>query len=141
MEWLIYLWLGVFIGALAFEFITADMVSIWFSLAAVPSFILALFYVHPVIQIALFVVVSAVLLLFTRPVVLKYFKVNEIKTNVDSVIGQEGTVIGEITPNTIGRVKLRSQEWSAISEESIKVDEKVRVLDVEGVKLIVKKIS
>jgi len=141
MEWLIYLWLGVFIGALAFEFITADMVSIWFSLAAIPSFILALFYVHPVIQIALFVVVSAVLLLFTRPVVLKYFKVNEIKTNVDSVIGQEGTVIGEITPNTIGRVKLRSQEWSAISKESIKVDEKVRVLDVEGVKLIVKKIS
>jgi membrane protein implicated in regulation of membrane protease activity len=111
MEWLIWLWLGIFVGALAFEFITADMVSIWFSLGAVPSFILALFQVNPVIQVIVFVVVTAVLLLFTRPVVIKYFKVNEIKTNVDSVIGQEGVVLTKITPNTIGRVQLRAQEW------------------------------
>jgi membrane protein implicated in regulation of membrane protease activity len=141
MEWLIWLWLGIFVGALAFEFITADMVSIWFSLGAVPSFILALFQVNPVIQVIAFVVVTAVLLLFTRPVVIKYFKVNEIKTNVDSVIGQEGVVLTKITPNTIGRVQLRAQEWSAISRDEIEVDDKVRVLDVEGVKLVVKKIS
>src|SRR5690554_4179685 len=110
MEWLIYLWLGIFVGALAFEFVTADMVSIWFSLGAVPSFILALINVGPVIQIITFVLVTAVLLLFTRPVVLKYFKVNEIKTNVDSIIGQEGFVISKITENTVGRVKLRAQE-------------------------------
>lgn len=140
MEWLIYLWLGIFVGALAFEFITADMVSIWFSLGAVPSFILALVGVGPVVQIIVFVIVTAVLLLFTRPVVLKYFKVNEIKTNVDSIIGQEGFVISRITENTVGRVKLRAQEWSAISDEDIEVDEKIRVLDVEGVKLIVKKL-
>ncbi|MFA5471572.1 MAG: NfeD family protein [Acholeplasmataceae bacterium] len=140
MEWLIYLWLGIFVGALAFEFVTADMVSIWFSLGAVPSFILALINVGPVIQIITFVLVTAVLLLFTRPVVLKYFKVNEIKTNVDSIIGQEGFVISKITENTVGRVKLRAQEWSAISDEDIDVDEKIRVLDVEGVKLIVKKL-
>jgi membrane protein implicated in regulation of membrane protease activity len=140
MEWLIYLWLGIFVGALAFEFVTADMVSIWFSLGAVPSFILALINVGPVIQIITFVLVTAVLLLFTRPVVLKYFKVNEIKTNVDSIIGQEGFVISKITENTVGRVKLRAQEWSAISDEDIEVDEKIRVLDVEGVKLIVKKL-
>lgn len=140
MEWLIWLWLGIFVVALALEFVTADMVSIWFSLAALPSFLLALFQVDPIIQIVVFTVITAVLLLFTRPVVLKYFKVNEIKTNVDSVIGQEGTVITKITPNTIGRVKLRAQEWSAISREEIDVDEQVRVLDVEGVKLIVKKI-
>jgi membrane protein implicated in regulation of membrane protease activity len=128
------------VGALAFEFVTADMVSIWFSLGAVPSFILALINVGPVIQIITFVLVTAVLLLFTRPVVLKYFKVNEIKTNVDSIIGQEGFVISKITENTVGRVKLRAQEWSAISDEDIEVDEKIRVLDVEGVKLIVKKL-
>jgi membrane protein implicated in regulation of membrane protease activity len=56
------------------------------------------------------------------------------------VIGQEGFVTTEITPSAIGAVKLRSQEWSAISDETIIVGEKVRVLDVEGVKLIVKKI-
>lgn len=140
MEFLIWLWLGIFVFALIFEFITTDMVSIWFSLAAVPSFILALLNVEPIVQIIIFVFMAALLLLFTRPVVLKYFKINEIKTNVDSVIGQEGEVTIEITDNTVGRVKLRSQEWSAISIEPIKVGEKIRVLDVEGNKLIVKKI-
>lgn len=140
MEFLIWLWLGIFVFALIFEFITTDMVSIWFSLAAVPSFILALLNIDPVVQIIVFVFMAALLLIFTRPVVLKYFKVNEIKTNVDSVIGQEGEVTIEIANNTVGRVQLRSQEWSAISVEPIKVGEKIRVLDVEGNKLIVKKI-
>jgi membrane protein implicated in regulation of membrane protease activity len=50
-------------------------------------------------------------------------------------------VLTKITPNTIGRVQLRAQEWWAISRDEIEVDDKVRVLDVEGVKLVVKKIS
>jgi membrane protein implicated in regulation of membrane protease activity len=66
--------------------------------------------------------------------------VNEIKTNVDSVIGQEGIVTSSIMSNGIGRIKLRSQEWSAIADESIEIGQRVRVLDVEGNKLIVKKI-
>ena len=140
MEWLIWVWLGIFVFALAFEFATADMVSIWFSLGAIPSFVFALIGLPEWLQIVSFIVVTTVLFLFTRPVVMKYFKVNEIKTNVDSVIGQEGFVTFDITPSTVGTVKLRSQEWSAISDETIIVGEKVRVLDVEGVKLIVKKI-
>ncbi|BCR35956.1 NfeD family protein [Mariniplasma anaerobium] len=140
MEWFIWLWLGVFVVALAFEFATADLVSIWFSLGAIPSFVLSLFEVNPAIQVVSFILVTAVLLLFTRPVVIKYFKVNEIKTNVDSVIGQEGIVTSSIMSNGIGRIKLRSQEWSAIADENIEVGQKIRVLDVEGNKLIVKKI-
>jgi membrane protein implicated in regulation of membrane protease activity len=140
MEWFIWLWLGIFLVALAFEFATADLVSIWFSLGAVPSFILSLFEVNPVIQVLSFILVTTALLLFTRPVVIKYFKVNEIKTNVDSVIGQEGIVTTAIISNGIGRIKLRAQEWSAIADESIEIGQRVRVLDVEGNKLIVKKI-
>ena len=140
MEWFIWLWLGIFIVALAFEFATADLVSVWFSLGAIPSFILSLFYAHAAIQIGAFIVTTTALLLFTRPVVLKYFKVNEIKTNVDSVIGQEGIVTTPIVVNSVGRIKLRSQEWSAISDEDVELGQKVRVLDVEGNKLIVKKI-
>jgi membrane protein implicated in regulation of membrane protease activity len=140
MEWFIWLWLGIFVVALAFEFATADLVSIWFSLGAIPSFVLSLFEVNPAIQVISFILVTTALLLFTRPVVIKYFKVNEIKTNVDSVIGQEGIVTSSIMSNGIGRIKLRSQEWSAIADESIEIGQKVRVLDVEGNKLIVKKI-
>jgi len=140
MEWMLWIWLGIFIVALFLEFATSDMVSIWFALAAVPSFILALFNVHVVVQIVLFVVVAILLLVLTRPVVMKYFKTNEIKTNVDAVIGTTATVIAKITPDTIGLVKIRSIDWSAISHQTIEVGEKVRILDVEGVKLIVEKI-
>ena len=141
MEYLQWVWLAIFIGALLFEFVTADMVSIWFSLGAIPSYILALFNVNPVVQIILFFVITALLLYFTRPVVLKYFKTNEIKTNVDSVIGQKAICIEKITEDTIGEVKLKTQVWSAISREPIEVNEHVRILDVEGVKLIVEKIK
>lgn len=141
MEWLEWVWLGIFIGALLFEFATADMVSIWFSLGAIPSYIVALLGGNPILQIVLFFVITAVLLYFTRPVVLKYFKTNEIKTNVDSVIGQKALCVERISEDVIGEVKLKTQIWSAVSKETIEVNEHVRILDVEGVKLIVEKIE
>ncbi len=140
MEWLEWVWLGIFVGALVLEFATADMVSIWFSLGAIPSYILALLGVGPVIQILLFFVITAVLLFYTRPVVLKYFKTNEIKTNVDSIIGQTAVCTEKITEDSVGAVKLKTQVWSAISHETIEVNDHVRILDVEGVKVIVQKI-
>jgi membrane protein implicated in regulation of membrane protease activity len=141
MEWLEWLWLGIFLGALAFEFVTADLVSIWFSLGAIPSYVLSLFSVNPVIQILMFFIVTAVLLFFTRPVVMKYFKTNEIKTNVDSVIGQHAICVEEISADVVGAVKLKSLVWSAISTDLVKVGDHVRILDVEGVKLIVEQIE
>lgn len=140
MDWILWLWLGLFIVALFTEFATADMVSIWFAIAAIPSFILALLHVNIIIQVLLFVVVAILLLLLTRPIVMKYFKTNEIKTNVDSYFGLSGTCIQLIVPGSIGRVMVNNREWSAISNEEIETGEKVRVLDVEGVKLIVEKI-
>lgn len=141
MDWFLWLWLGIFIVALLFEFVTADMVSIWFSLAAIPSFILALLNVSPFVQIIVFVILAIVLLVLTRPVVLKYFKTNEIKTNVDAIIGSIGTCTEKIVINEIGHVKIKNQTWSAISNQTIEVDDHIRVLDIEGVKLVVEKID
>lgn len=140
-EWMLWLWLSIFVVALMVEFGTADMVSIWFALAAVPSFILALLNANIIIQVVLFVVIAILLLALTRPLAMKYFKTNEIKTNVDLFFGATGVCIQQIEIESIGRVKVRNQEWSAISKELIKVGENVRVLDVEGAKLIVEKIQ
>lgn len=141
MEWFIWLWLSIFVVALFLEFITADMVSIWFSIAAIPSFIMALLGVSPIIQIIVFIVLAILLLLLTRPFVMKYFKTNEIKTNVDAIIGAIGVCSERIVINEIGHVKIKNQIWSAISNQTIEIDERVRVLDVEGVKLVVEKID
>lgn len=140
MDYMIWIWLGLIVVAAIFEFITLDLVSIWFAIAAIPSFILSLMSIDPIVQITSFVVISVVLLGVTRPVVMKYFKTNEIKTNVDSYVGSTGIVLGRITPDKPGLVKVKSLEWTAVATEVIEVDEHVRVLDVEGVKLIVEKI-
>jgi len=140
MEWLQWMWLGIFVTALLIEISTVHLVSIWISLAAIPSYVMSLLSIGPGVQIATFLVVTALLLFLTRPVVIKYFKTNEIKTNVDTVIGQNAVCIEKIQANTVGAVQLKTRVWSAISDETIEVNDQVRILDVEGVKLIVKKI-
>ncbi|OHE29661.1 MAG: hypothetical protein A2Y45_09805 [Tenericutes bacterium GWC2_34_14] len=138
---MIWFWLALFVVALLVEIMTADMISIWFALAAIPSFIIALIDGSIVWQIISFIFFTAVLLILTRPVVKKYLKTNEIKTNVDAMIGITVKVIKDITPNDVGRVVVRSLDWAAVSKETIVVGEFARVLDVDGNKLIVEKIE
>jgi membrane protein implicated in regulation of membrane protease activity len=71
---------------------------------------------------------------------MKYFKTNEIKSNVDAIVGQTGVVTKVITTETVGRVKLRTSEWAAVSKVDIAVGDHIRVLDIEGNKVIVEKI-
>ncbi|HAX02115.1 MAG TPA: NfeD family protein [Acholeplasmataceae bacterium] len=141
LEYMIWFWLALFVVALLVEIMTADMISIWFALAAIPSFIIALIDGSIVWQIISFIFFTAVLLILTRPVVKKYLKTNEIKTNVDAMIGITVKVIKDITPNDVGRVVVRSLDWAAVSKETIVVGEFARVLDVDGNKLIVEKIE
>ena len=140
-DFMVWFWLGLFVVALIIEIITSDMITIWFSLASIPSFIIALLNGHLIWQIISFIIFTACLLLLTRPVVKKYLKTNEIKTNVDAMIGMIVTVVKEIKPNEIGRVVVRAIDWAAISKDTISVGEHARVLDVDGNKLIVEKIE
>ncbi len=141
LEYMVWFWLGLFVIAFVLEIFTADMISIWFAIAAIPSFIIALAGGNIIFQSVSFVIFTLVLLLLTRPVVKKYLKTNEIKTNVDAMVGMTGKVIKDITPDDIGRIVIRSLDWAAISKETIVVGEMACVLDVEGNKLIVEKIE
>lgn len=140
-EFLIWLWLAIFILSIIIEAATVDFVALWFAAASLPAFFLALFGAPFWIQLALFLVIATVLLAYTRPYMVKYFKTNRTKTNVHSTIGKIATVTKAITPTSIGNVELRGMTWSAISNFDIKKDAKVRILDIEGVKLIVEPIE
>lgn len=139
LEHMVWFWLALFVVALIIEIVSADMISIWFALASIPSFIIALLEGHIVVQIVSFIFFTAILLILTRPVVKKYLKTNEIKTNVDAMVGMTVTVIKDIRPDEIGRVVVRAIDWAAMSKETILVGEHARVLDVDGNKLIVEK--
>lgn len=138
-------WLFIAILGGAVEAITLGITTIWFVFGAIIAWILAEFNAPFIVQLIAFILASSVLLYFTKPLVKKYLKVGVERTNADSLIGETGIVIEEI--NTIkadGQVEVRGQIWSAKTEESegiIKKDTRVEILEIQGVKLVVKKID
>ena len=93
------------------------------------------------VQITLFLAVSVLMLVFTRPVATKYFNTNRVKTNVESLAGQKGIVTGEIDNlKGQGQVTLNGMVWTARSVKQgdvIPEGSVVIVREVRGVKLMV----
>ncbi len=136
-------WLVAVIILGVVEAATVGLVSIWFALGALAALISSLFGGPIWLQILLFIVVAALTLCITRPIVKKYFNKESHKpTNADMVIGKEANVTEEINNlGATGAVRCMGKEWSARSDngESIPKDSVVTVVRIEGVKLIVKK--
>ncbi len=135
-----FIWIGVAVFLAVIEMSTNQLVSIWFVVGAVASAITAIFTGDILIQVIVFVVVSALCLVATRPFVKKITKTKKVSTNADSLIGKTGIVTIEINNISVqGQVNINGQIWSAKSKnnEVIPVDEKVKVLEITGVKLIV----
>ena len=140
MEYMWIIWLTVSIFFLIVEWMTVELISIWFTGAGLIAMALSLFNLEIGWQLAAFCVVSIILIVFTRPIVARYLKRNELRTNVDSLIGEVATVTKEILPDDRGEVKIRGQYWLAMSSDNnqIELGKKVSILAIEGAKLIVK---
>lgn len=138
MSFMAIYWIILFLVLLLIELATVNLVSIWFAVGALGAFVTSFFTNSILIQLLVFVVISVVSLLITLPIV-KKFKSKEsiVPTNLDRVIGRQAEVIKEIKPNHYGEVEIFGTTWTAISQETIKIGEKVRVLKMDGVKLIV----
>ena len=138
MVWLILL--AVF---LVVEAITAGLTTIWFAGGALVAALAAYFGAGVVLQLLLFLVVSVVLLVFTRPRAVKYMNKDLEKTNVNSLLGKTAVVTQEIDNLAqTGQVRINDIEWTARTfDNSIKIpkDAVVEIEEVQGVKLIVKK--
>ena len=91
------------------------------------------------IQSIVFVVVSVIALLITKPLINKFKKFEVEPTNSDRVIGKVGEVTQKIGKNKYGEVKVYGNTWTASSKQVINVGERVKVLSIDGVKLVVEK--
>ena len=134
-------WMIVFIVLILLELCTVNLVSIWFAVGALASFVLSFWVSDVTWQIAMFVGVSFVSLLLTKKFVNKVRGGKIEATNLDRVIGQIGVVTEEITKLEPGEVKVDGKKWSAISSKKIKVGSKVEILSIDGVKLNVKEVK
>lgn len=137
------LWLILLIILLVIEAISLELTTIWFAGGALAAFIAALAGADVVVQVVLFLAVSIVLLVFTRPVAMRYLNRNKTPTNAESLIGEQAIVTQTIN-NLMGRgvVLVNGMEWTARSQENSEMIEKdtiVRILRIDGVKLIVER--
>lgn len=89
-------------------------------------------------QLLMFALFSALFIIFTRPLVVKLFKSEDIPTNAEALIGQHGVSLSEIKPLQYGQVKLNGEIWTAASNEEISAGTRVEVTGIEGVKLLVR---
>lgn len=88
-----------------------------------------------------FFIVSLSAIIFSRPLVNKLMKKPSRPANVDALINQEAVVLEEIKPDKFGRVKIEGEEWLAESSKEIQKGSRVKISEVKGVRLIVKKID
>lgn len=135
-------WLIVAGICFVIESFTIGFLVFWFGIGALAALVASLFISNIWIQSLIFIIVSSLLLIFTKPLVKKFVKEKDIiPTNVYSIIGKEGIVVESIdTINGVGKVKVNGELWSSTSLENIEKGTKVKVLKVNGVKLEVEKL-
>lgn len=142
MMWLV--WLGVGLLAVVLELLTASaLVSIWFAVGACAAALVSLLDFSIGIQIAVFVIMSFLSMLIVRPVAACYLRGNVVRTNADRYIGEKGIVTKKITSNDWGEVKIQGTIWHAVSVEDEEIEEgsRVKVVAIEGAKLLVMKLQ
>ncbi|MGN0522392.1 MAG: NfeD family protein [Eubacterium sp.] len=138
------LWAAAIVIFAIVEAMTAQLVSIWFVVGAIAAFIAALLNANALVQVIIFIAVTVLALVITRPLVKKYIHPKKEHTNADRVIGQTAVTIEEIDNiNATGQVKIDGKIWSARSTDNtvIPVDTKVIVDKISGVKLYVSGIT
>lgn len=135
------LWLVLLIVLVFIECATVGLFTIWFAAGALAAGILSWFSAPVLAQIIVFFLVSIVMLVFTRPIAVKYINKNRVKTNVDSMIGKQGVVTKNIDNiKGEGQVVVQGMEWTARAEQDdvrLSVDQIVVIRAISGVKLIV----
>ena len=123
------------------EIATVGFLVFWFGVGALIAMIVSFFTESLAIQTTVFVLSSTILLFFTRPFVNKFSSNDEVQTNAFSIIGKKGIVIQTIDPvSGKGQVKIGTEKWSAKSADDVKIEKgtEVEVLDIDGVKAVVK---
>lgn len=138
---MIYAWAVLMIAFVIVELITPQLVCIWFAVGSLGALITAALNAQLWLQILIFLVISAIMIIVSRPLYRKFIKTKLVPTNSDRVIGETAVVTESIDNiQAKGSVKVQGQLWTARSEngEVIPEGSQVTVIRIEGVKLIVK---
>ena len=143
-QFTLWIWLGIVVVATIVELMTLDMTSIWFAISGIVALILSAFdAIGWIVQLIVFVVLSAALIIAIRPIARKFFlrHMNE-KTNADTLIGKKVYMLTTASFGTLGSVKIFDVIWSAIPQDESETIEEgtiVEIVAIQGNKLVVTK--
>lgn len=135
-------WAVLVVAFLVIEAASVQLMSIWFAVGALGALIANFCGANIAVQVVIFILVSILCLVLTRPFVKKFVKVRQVKTNADRLIGQEALVTDDINNiQQTGLVKISGSVWTARSSENeeIPAGTIVEVEKIEGVKMFVHK--
>lgn len=136
-----YVWLIVVVLLTIAELMTVNLTTIWFVISGLVSIGLSFVTDNFLIQFGVFVSLGIILLIVTKPLVKKFLASKDAKTNFDRIIGMTGIVVKDIDDTHSGEVKVDGKIWTSISDETLKVDEKVEILEINGSKIKVRKVG
>lgn len=127
------------------EMATVGFLVFWFGIGALVTMIVSFFVPNIYIQAVIFLITSTVLLFLTKPFIKKFINKDKVvATNAYSIIGHKGIVTKDINPIMgTGQIKVNGEIWSAKtnSEEIISENAEIEVVEITGVKAVVKVVS
>lgn len=138
------IWIVIAVIFAIIEGFTMGLTTIWFTVGGVGACIVALAGGPLLLQVIVFLLVSIILLYFTRPLAEKRLRIGHEKNNIDLIIGKEVLVTEDIRPFTSGQVKLNGQIWTAVgsaNDLSMEKGDQAIVVKIEGVKLVVEPVK
>ena len=140
---MVVVWSLIAIAALVIEFETANLVSIWFVAGGITGIVCALFKVDIWLQIVVFVLVSGVFIIGTRPFVKKISDNQTILTNADRLVGKVAVVTKDIANGEKGEIRVEFQNWVAVAidNQTFNVGDKVVITEIVGNKMVVTKVE
>lgn len=140
MEFMIWIWLAVTAVAAIIEFLTVEMVSVWFTVGGLFAMVTYAAGAPYWAQLIVFILVSVVCLFAFRKLAMKWL-VRHIKgeTNTDALIGKIVKIIDPIDDDGIGSAKINDVIWTVVGKAGIRAEsgDHVKIVEIQGNKLIV----
>ena len=140
-EHAILFWIAICVLSLIIESVTMGLTTIWFAGGCAAAAIASLLGAGFGIQFIVFLAASLFFLAFSRRVFVQKLHTGSVKTNVDALIGERTVLTADIPPYETGVIKLKGQEWTAVSAEQteeLKAGTEVEVIAIEGVKAVIR---
>jgi membrane protein implicated in regulation of membrane protease activity len=140
-EYLAIIWIALAVLLALVEAATLGLATIWFAMGAVAASLTALTGARFLAQVVVFLAVSVLLLIFTRPIAVKRLKLGREKNVTERMEGRRGIMTESAPPFGKGLAKVDGVLWTAVPEDPARGLESgvtVAVVRIEGVKLVVR---